>query len=77
MRTFATLLNERGQRATFCITTDLMNDATGATKIIDQDILDFHAAGHEIAAESRTHTKLTTVTAAQAVTELEYPKLWL
>ena len=77
MRTFATLLNERGQRATFCITTDLMNDATGATKIVDQDILDFHAAGHEIAAHSKTHANLTSITPAQAVTELEYPKLWL
>ena len=77
MRTFATLLNERGQRATFCITTNLMNDATGATKIIDQDILDFHAAGHEIAAHSKTHANLTSITPAQAVTELEYPKLWL
>ena len=77
MRTFAALLEARGQRATFCITTNLMNDATGATKITNQDILDFHAAGHEIAAHSKTHANLTLITPAQAVVELEYPKLWL
>lgn len=77
MRTFAALLEGRGQRATFCITTNLMNDASGATKIVKQDILDFHAAGHEIAAHSKTHANLTSITPAQAVVELEYPKLWL
>ena len=77
MRTFAALLEGRGQRATFCITPDLMNDATGAIKITNQDILDFHAAGHEIAAHSKTHANLTSIAPAQAVVELEYPKLWL
>ena len=77
MRTFAALLEGRGQRATFCITPDLMNDATGATKITNQDILDFHAAGHEIAAHSKTHANLTSIAPAQAVVELEYPKRWL
>ena len=75
MRTFAALLEARGQRATFCITPDLMN--SGATRIVNQDILDFHAAGHEIAAHSKTHANLTSITPAQAVVELEYPKLWL
>lgn len=74
MRTLARLMNERGQRGTFCVTPDLMN---GAGKINDQDVIDIHAAGHEIAAHSKTHANMTTITPAQAVVELEYPKAYL
>lgn len=74
MRTLAALMEERGQRGTFCITPDLMN---GAGKIVDQDVLNFHAAGHEIAAHSKTHANMTTIPPAQAVVELEYPKAYL
>lgn len=74
MRTLAALMEERGQRGTFCITPDLMN---GAGKITDQDILNFHAAGHEIASHSKTHANLTSITPAQCIEELEYPKAYL
>lgn len=74
MRTLAALMEARGQRGTFCVTPDLMN---GAGKIVDQDVLNLHAAGHEIAAHSKTHANLTGITPAQAVVELEFPKVYL
>jgi peptidoglycan/xylan/chitin deacetylase (PgdA/CDA1 family) len=77
MRTVAGWMNTRGQKGTFCITPDLMNDPTGVNKILDADILSLAAAGHEIAAHSKTHANMTSLTSAQRATEYDYPKAYL
>ncbi|MET3949705.1 polysaccharide deacetylase family protein [Arthrobacter sp. UYEF36] len=77
MRTVAGWMNARGQKGTFCITPDLMNDATGVTKIRDADILALAASGHEIAAHSKTHANMTSLSSAQRAVEYDYPKTYL
>lgn len=75
MRTVAEMMNARGQKGTFCITPDLMNNPT--TKIVDSDILYMDKSGHEIAAHSKTHANMTSITQAERVVEYDYPKTYL
>ncbi|NYG16612.1 hypothetical protein BJ956_001131 [Arthrobacter psychrochitiniphilus] len=76
MRTGTNWMNARGQNGTFYITPGLMNDVS-TIKIVDQDLIDFHNAGHEIAAHSKTHANMSLITAAERTVEYDYPKTYL
>lgn len=67
------LATSLGQRHTLCVTSDRINTPTG---ISAATIAKAAAAGHEIAAHSKTHTKInsTLLTAAQRLTEYEAPR---
>jgi peptidoglycan/xylan/chitin deacetylase (PgdA/CDA1 family) len=75
MKTVAGWMNARGQKGTFCMTPDLM--LAGANYMHDADILALAAAGHEIAAHSKTHANMTSLTSVQRVAEYDYPKTYL
>jgi len=57
----------RGQKHTFCVTTDWIDQPS---KITSSDVVAIHALGHEIAHHSKTHGKHPTLTVAQR--EAEY-----
>ncbi len=63
----------RNQRHTFCVSLNRI----GQGGFTDSDIVALAAQGHEIAAHSETHTKMTTLTASQRVTEWDTPKTYL
>ncbi len=71
MVTIAAALEERGQRGTFGITSDYINSAN---KITSANLLALSQAGHEIAAHSKTHTNMLSLTATQRATEWDTPK---
>jgi len=67
------LANRLGQRHTLCVTSNRIDAAGGITSAT---IAAAAAAGHEIAAHSKTHTKInsTLLTAAQRLDEYESPR---
>jgi hypothetical protein len=63
----------RSQRHTFCVSLNRI----GLSGFSDADIVSLASQGHEIAAHSATHTKMTTLTATQRVAEWDTPKTYL
>ena len=63
----------RSQRHTFCVSLNRI----GLAGFTDSIITTLAGQGHEIAAHSATHTKMTTLTASQRVTEWDSPKTYL
>lgn len=70
----ATEAANRGQRHTFCVTSDYIGNTGIADYITTVDVQAIASLGHEIAAHSKTHTSHPGMTPAARVAEYDTPK---
>lgn len=72
-RDIAEMAHVRGHRHTFCVSLNRI----GLAGFADDDIVAIHRLGHEIAAHSVTHTKVTSQTPGQRAVEYDDSKSYL
>lgn len=76
-QTVRAMANARGQKHTFCVTQGNVDTYGAGGTLPSAFIAAAHADGHEIAAHTVTHTKVTDQTAAQRVVEYEQPRSYI